>query len=60
MTKDSDFVQLVADKNSPPKIIWITCGNTSNMKMREIMNKTLQDAINFLQKGETVVEIAEQ
>jgi len=30
------------------------------MKMREIMNKTLQDAINLLQKGETVVEIAEQ
>ena len=30
LTKDSDFVDLVERKNTPPKIIWLTCGNTSN------------------------------
>ena len=30
LTKDSDFIDLVERKNAPPKIIWLTCGNTSN------------------------------
>lgn len=28
MTKDSDFVNLVARLETPPQIIWLTCGNT--------------------------------
>lgn len=60
MTKDSDFAQLVSDKGTPPKIIWITCGNTSNAKMRDILNKTLQDALYYLHKDEPIVEIADQ
>jgi predicted nuclease of predicted toxin-antitoxin system len=30
MTKDRDFVELVDRLGSPPQIIWLTCGNTSN------------------------------
>ena len=30
MTKDHDFVELVGRLGPPPKIIWITAGNTSN------------------------------
>ena len=30
LTKDSDFVDLVHRHGSPPRVIWITCGNTSN------------------------------
>ena len=30
MTKDSDFVSVLDRFGSPPKIIWLTCGNTSN------------------------------
>jgi predicted nuclease of predicted toxin-antitoxin system len=30
MNKDSDFVDLVERLGSPPQIIWLTCGNTSN------------------------------
>jgi predicted nuclease of predicted toxin-antitoxin system len=34
MTKDSDFVDLVDRLDSPPQIIWLTCGNTSNARLR--------------------------
>jgi predicted nuclease of predicted toxin-antitoxin system len=34
MTKDSDFVDLVDRLGTPPQIIWLTCGNTSNAQLR--------------------------
>ena len=58
MTKDSDFVSLLERFDSPPKIIWLTCGNTSNANLKIILSKTLQDAINFLESGEKIVEIS--
>ena len=33
--------QKVEQYGPPPKIIWVTCGNTSNARMREILSKTL-------------------
>ena len=59
MSKDSDFLRLVDKYGPPPKIIWITCGNTSNAKMREVLEKSLQKAIDMLQAGEPVVEIGD-
>jgi predicted nuclease of predicted toxin-antitoxin system len=58
MTKDSDFVDLVERLGSPPQIIWLTCGNTSNNKLREILSKTLPRALELLAAGETLVEIS--
>ena len=58
MTKDSDFVDLVDRLGSPPQIIWLTCGNTSNARLREILNATLLDALELLRAGETLVEIS--
>ncbi len=29
-TKDNDFVELLERHGPPPKIIWLTCGNTSD------------------------------
>ena len=29
-TKDADFRQLLDRFGSPPQVIWLTCGNTSN------------------------------
>ena len=34
MTKDNDFVRLLDRLGPPPQIIWITCGNTSNTRLR--------------------------
>ncbi|AOW99008.1 hypothetical protein BJP34_05715 [Moorena producens PAL-8-15-08-1] len=57
MTKDSDFVDLVDRLGSPPQIIWLTCGNTSNDRLREILTVTLPEALELLRSGETLVEI---
>jgi predicted nuclease of predicted toxin-antitoxin system len=57
MAKDSDFVDLVERLEAPPQIIWLTCGNTSNMRLREILSSTLPDALNLLRNGEKLVEI---
>ena len=57
MTKDSDFITLQNELGAPPKIIWITCGNTSNARLKEILKPTLADAIKLLNAGEDLVEI---
>lgn len=58
MTKDSDFVDLVDRLGAPPQIIWLTCGNTSNARLREILRETLSRAIELLVAGEILVEIS--
>jgi predicted nuclease of predicted toxin-antitoxin system len=57
MTKDRDFIELVERYGSPPHVIWLTCGNTSNDRLKEIMTATLPNAIELLRLGESVVEI---
>ena len=58
MTKDRDFVELVDRLGSPPQIIWLTCGNTSNARLREILSATLLHALELLRASETLVEIS--
>lgn len=58
MTKDSDFVDLVDRLDVPPQIIWLTCGNTSNARLKEILSVTLMDALELLATGEKLVEIS--
>jgi predicted nuclease of predicted toxin-antitoxin system len=57
MTKDRDFVDLVRRHGPPPQVIWVTCGNTSNFEMKQILAITLPHALNLLSKGEAMVEI---
>lgn len=59
MTKDRDFVDLIDRYGTPPQIIWLTCGNTSNVRSREILSATLPEALELLQSGERLVEISE-
>ena len=58
LTKDSDFINLHSLLNPPPKIIWLTCGNTSNQKLRDLLAKHLLSALDIL-KTESIVEIAD-
>ena len=57
MSKDYDFVKLLRLHGSPPQLIWITCGNTSNAMMSLILSNTLPQAISLLETGEIMVEI---
>lgn len=58
MTKDSDFVDLVERLGEPPQIIWLTCANTSNARLREILSSVLPEALKLLSSGEKLVEIS--
>lgn len=58
MTKDSDFVDLVERIGGPPQIIWLTCGNTSNAQLREILSSVLPKTLELLRSGEKLVEIS--
>ncbi|MCD6013898.1 MAG: hypothetical protein K0Q79_3760 [Flavipsychrobacter sp.] len=57
MSKNSDFVKLLERFGSPPQIIWITAGNTSNAHMRQILTKHFTTIIEMLNSGETLIEI---
>jgi len=59
MSKDSDFLKFVDQLGVPPQILWITCGNTSNARMREVLEKSLDKAVELLCNGEPVVEISD-
>lgn len=58
MTKDRDFLRLQAELGPPPQVIWVTCGNTSNARLRQILKSTLPKALQLLQTGEELVEIS--
>ena len=57
MTKDADFLALVERHGTPPQVIWITCGNTTNARLKHILNDRLRVAIQLLESGEPIVEI---
>jgi len=60
MSKDHDFVKLIDLYGTPPQLIWITCGNTSNNRLCEILNSFLQEAIYLLAQQENIVEISDK
>jgi predicted nuclease of predicted toxin-antitoxin system len=33
ISKDSDFVELVSRYGTPPKLVWVSCGNVSNRSL---------------------------
>lgn len=57
MTKDCDFAEMVQRLGPPPKVLWVTCGNTSNARLRDILSRTLPAAVARLEGGESLVEI---
>jgi predicted nuclease of predicted toxin-antitoxin system len=57
MTKDGDFACLVSEFGPPPQVLWPTCGNTSNVRLKQILVVTLHRAMMLLDAGEPLVEI---
>ena len=56
ISKDDDFVTLVNRLKSPPKIIWITCGNTTNKFLKDVFINKFEQALELL-KDNDIVEI---
>ena len=59
MSKDSDFVLLLERFGPPPQILWVTCGNTSNTRLREVLLKSFPEGGARLEQGEPLVEISD-
>lgn len=57
LTKDSDFLDLVSRHEPPPQVLRLTCGNTSNAYLQELLMELLPRALDLLRNGEPVVEI---
>ncbi len=58
MTKDSDFPVLLERLGAPPQVVWLTCGNTSNARLKQILTSHLPKALELLHSGEKLVEIS--
>ena len=54
-----DFPDLLARFGPPPQVIWVTCGNTSNARMRQIFEVLFPQALLLLQGGDALVEITD-
>jgi predicted nuclease of predicted toxin-antitoxin system len=54
ITKDDDFCKLLASAKPPPKIIWLTFGNCSNEKLKEILRNDLKKALSYLDENDLV------
>ena len=59
MTKDSDFLDLLDRHGPPPQVLWLTCGNTSNARLKQILSATLTEAITLLKAGERLIEVSD-
>jgi len=59
LTKDRDLADLAIQLGSPPQVLWLTCGNTSNAKLKIIITKAWPAAANLLNAGEKIVEISD-
>lgn len=59
LTKDADFPHLLSQHGPPPRVLWLTCGNTSNAKLKTVLTRVLPAALSLLDSGETLVEISD-
>ena len=59
MTKDADFVGLVDKHGAPPQVILVTCGNTSNARLRGLIESAWPAILPMLERGEPLVELGE-
>jgi predicted nuclease of predicted toxin-antitoxin system len=60
LTKDADFARLLDERGPPPQVLWVTLGNTSNSRMRDVLRRSLPSAVTLLSAGEALVEIGER
>lgn len=60
LTKDADFLHLLERFGPPPQILWLTCGNTSNERLQQVLLNILPTALELLTAGEPLVEIGDK
>ena len=48
VSKDKDLKELIEQNGPPPKLIWLTCGNTSNLALKDILQNNFESIISAL------------
>jgi predicted nuclease of predicted toxin-antitoxin system len=54
---NADFRHLLDRFGPPPQVLWLTCGNTSNERLQEVLRATIPAALELLAAGEPLIEI---
>lgn len=49
MTKDADFAELLEQHGSPPQVVLVTCGNTSNARLRRLVHAAWPSVLMMLE-----------
>jgi predicted nuclease of predicted toxin-antitoxin system len=57
VTKDIDFVHLLQRQGPPPQVVWITAGNLTKARLRELVTAHWANTLDLLDRGEPLVEI---
>ena len=60
LTKDADFVDLLEKHGPPPQVVLVTCGNTSNARLRRLVQMAWPAVVAMLERGEALVELGDQ
>ena len=60
LTKDADFVELLEKHGPPPQVVLVTCGNTSNARLRRLFQMAWPAVVTMLERGEALVELGDQ
>ena len=59
ISKDIDFVNLVQLHGIPLQLLWVTCGNVTNARLRIVFDATFPRAMTLLAEGRSIVEIGD-
>ena len=57
ISKDADFVELITRHGAPPRLLWVTCGNVTNERLRALFAATLPAALIRLEAAISIIEI---
>ena len=57
VSKDADFLERVLRLGPPPRLLYVTCGNTAKARLMELFRLHFAEAQRLLIEGETVVEL---
>ena len=59
ISKDGDFVELIMQRGAPPRLLWVTCGNVTNRRLREVFAHLFVNAVRLIEAGEPIVEVGD-
>jgi predicted nuclease of predicted toxin-antitoxin system len=60
VTKDADFLALIARLGPPPRIVFLNIENTNNSRLRRLLSASIARIQTALLAGESVIELQER